>query len=514
MGCEKEDLGEVNDNQIINDSHTHHFQEISFEDFKLTTGQDPTKYLNSTYKRGDTPIITQIDTTSIKVAKLNNMTSYNFSVKTRLDTLGSFMNLVYFERKNQDIEVNLLNYTPSLNWWENEDNGYQGIIEVVTENFNYEVSIQSCSIVSIQTVTVLCTGGKHHPPGDPNCECGKTVDCLPGFMYLITEPDCPPESGGTVGGTPSTNPTDGGSGIAVGTTTGTVENGVIPNSAIVPRITRDFMIFLNQPENADYKSWWQGLNSIEAKMVLNDYFKGNNVSNEVGIKIIKFFIENGQTSESIAFAQEAIEALHGDNNLSIQDILDSTTVLSPDHPITDIDEYLDCFDLSQGAELTIYVNQPTTNSDDSYSILGGVGHAFIGISQGNITRVIGLYPEGDANPLFPEDPHEFGNNSGDPFDISISTSINSFQLNSIITEIKDYDSNYNLSTNNCSNFVLDISQLTDIPSIPDTHGNWPGGSGNNPGALGEDIRNLSIPENSNIDRNENGGNAPDNTGNC
>ncbi|MCL1658564.1 MULTISPECIES: hypothetical protein [Elizabethkingia] len=48
-------------------------------------------------------------------------------------------------------------------------------------------------------------------------------------------------------------------------------------------------------------------------------------------------------------------------------------------------------------------------------------------------------------------------------------------------------------------------------SLPKTSGNWPGGGGSNPGNLGQDLRNLN---NSSVQKNTSGGNAPKNTGSC
>src|SRR5205814_1581711 len=60
--------------------------------------------------------------------------------------------------------------------------------------------------------------------------------------------------------------------------------------------------------------------------------------------------------------------------------------------ITDIYAYLNCFNLNSGAVVTIYVDQPAANSRSTWagSIQDpDVGHTFISIQQGDITRLVG-----------------------------------------------------------------------------------------------------------------------------
>lgn len=243
--------------------------------------------------------------------------------------------------------------------------------------------------------------------------------------------------------------------------------------------------------------------------------------------LIDLLVANDNSPLSKEVAKAVIAILDIDESLGLDEAIEvlipadeevegffaSQIIVAPELPIDNIEEYLECFDISAGAELTIYVNQPTANNDRAYSVTGGVGHAFIGITQNDITRVFGLYPISSSTPFNPDDPHAFGNNQGDDYDVSVSINISAFQLSAIITESVTYDTNYNLSTNNCTNFVMDIAQLTDLPPIPDTHGEWPGGSGNNPGAFGEDLREI-MEEFPGAIINEDGGNAPLNGGNC
>lgn len=243
----------------------------------------------------------------------------------------------------------------------------------------------------------------------------------------------------------------------------------------------------------------------------------NNLNQSTQVEVLNFIQlnldENGSVLPNVEdFVVEALEYLNDNSTISFQDLVNALTVVSPDNPITDIEEYLECFDTTQGATLTIYVNQPIANQDDAFSMDGGkAGHAFISLEQGSITRAFGLYPEGNATPFSPNDPFSFGNDQGEEFDVSISMPINFASLENIINDATNYNSNYDLNSNNCTDFVLDSAGLSGL-NLPDPQGNWPNGSGSNPGAFGESLRDLNLPVGA--ARNNNGGNAPMNTGTC
>lgn len=60
----------------------------------------------------------------------------------------------------------------------------------------------------------------------------------------------------------------------------------------------------------------------------------------------------------------------------------------------------------------------------------------------------------------------------------------SFRIRCVLGTVR-----YNLSSYNCADAVLDAAETAGI-LIPRTEGTWPGGSGHNPGDLGEDIRSM------------------------
>ncbi|HIB8191191.1 TPA: hypothetical protein ACWX1O_001757 [Elizabethkingia anophelis] len=103
------------------------------------------------------------------------------------------------------------------------------------------------------------------------------------------------------------------------------------------------------------------------------------------------------------------------------------------------------------------------------------------------------------------------NDQGHKFSVSITSNITATQLNNIVGYINSMSSaTYNLNTYNCTNFGIDALAKAGI-SLPKTSGSWPGGGGSNPGNLGQDLRNLN---NSSVQKNTSGGNAPKNTGSC
>ena len=192
-------------------------------------------------------------------------------------------------------------------------------------------------------------------------------------------------------------------------------------------------------------------------------------------------------------------------------------LLGPYVVITNINDYLKCFNLSQAARLVIYVDQPIPNSIDAWSgtiINPNVGHTFIAIQQGSIRRVFGYYPETTVTPsLSPSDPAVFGNDQSHIFDVSLAVNISPNQLLNIIGYCNNAPSTYNLNNYNCSDFAIAIGNLGGL-NLPDSYGTWNGGGGSNPGQLGQNIRTMSLPANVNAVRQITTANSASNTGIC
>jgi len=187
-----------------------------------------------------------------------------------------------------------------------------------------------------------------------------------------------------------------------------------------------------------------------------------------------------------------------------------------DPAIADINDYLKCFNVTQGATLTLHVDQPRANSDDTWRATWSgvdVGHTFISISQNGITRILGYYPT--PNTINPANnisaPAVIRNNENHEYDVSASMTITGSELSTVINTITTYDSTYNLNTNNCTDFGITICNSVGM-GLADTPGTWPfGGNGSNPGNLGQDVRSMN---NSNVTVNGTSGDAPPNSGSC
>lgn len=194
------------------------------------------------------------------------------------------------------------------------------------------------------------------------------------------------------------------------------------------------------------------------------------------------------------------------------EVIGDIEFIGPDTPIANIADYLECFDPTQGASVTIYVDQPITDSDAIASTSDKAGHAFISISQNGNTSVFGFYPAGNAGIFNPSGASAMGNDSDRIYDVSISKNINGSTLQSILNHSINYPSSYNLNTYNCTDFVIEVGNLMGM-ELPDCYSNWGVGGGSNPGKLGQYIRNNFNADGTYI-VNENGGNAPSNNKGC
>ncbi len=177
-----------------------------------------------------------------------------------------------------------------------------------------------------------------------------------------------------------------------------------------------------------------------------------------------------------------------------------------DNPINDIQDFLDCFDNTQNATLTVYALEPNPGSGDT-SVGRSVGHAFISISQGNSTSVYGYYPVSNwINPWNTSGSSELGNDSNNSFSSSITTTISGSQLKQINNASINFNQTYNLNNYNCTDFVIEMGNLGGL-NLPPSDGTWiNGGNGSNPGTLGQEIRNRNQQQGQTI--NTNGGNSP------
>jgi hypothetical protein len=237
---------------------------------------------------------------------------------------------------------------------------------------------------------------------------------------------------------------------------------------------------------ADISNWLNSANYLEKKSIAT-FLQNNNCSPEAidnSIAVINMFINE----PNVAFAD------------------------TPDLPIIDMSTYLECFDTSQPAIITIYVDQPIADNPATYSGAGVIGHTFVSIEQGGNISSFGFYPNsGNIYPIVNEQANSvMGNDESHTFDVSISIEVDGTTLQDIIDSSVNFNNTYDLNDYNCSDFGIEIANLAGI-NLTEADGSWPGGGGSNPGTLGQEIRNIN---NSDTTINDQGGTSPANNKNC
>jgi hypothetical protein len=167
------------------------------------------------------------------------------------------------------------------------------------------------------------------------------------------------------------------------------------------------------------------------------------------------------------------------------------TIDGPEEEITDIADYLAVFDMSSSAVITIQVDQPIPNSSEPFVVDGinvDVGHSFLTIQQGSTVRSFGFYPDGISKPTAPTESGIFGNDQVHEIDVNGNVNATASELSRIITLAIQYSNeDYNLNNQNCTDFVLDASNILGL-NFGDAGGTWLLGGGSNPGALGQVLR--------------------------
>lgn len=270
----------------------------------------------------------------------------------------------------------------------------------------------------------------------------------------------------------------------------------------------------------EQQEWWQNPLNENTRKEIEEYVNQNPNNFSVFIfseQLIDFAIENNNSLETIQEISSILDILD-DGKINGEDIL-----VAPDVSITDMADYLSCFDTSQPATITLYADQPISGSKLIISPTLSVGHAFVSIKQGTKIKSFGFYPISTLGSALPNpataDPRDFlstpgvfGNDENHTYDVSITTSITATQLSNIITNtitVAQSNPQYNLGSMNCTDLailIFNISNL-EIPSC-ESPGVW---SGQTPGTLGEVIRDLVLPAGST--KNTTGGTAPANSNN-
>ncbi|WP_281847921.1 hypothetical protein [Olleya namhaensis] len=456
-----------------------------------------------------------VETESVKVVESidGNYNSYTFPI-SKDNATNKVYNLVFSLNDNQEYESKIVEYDFS------GDNSYTvGYADIELDDNDYLTrgpGTQSFSYQCVTTIHYEC-GWYQEVNGNTTCMNMNILssDSSCSYSYI----DSGNGGGGSGNGSGSYIWIGGGSGggsyssnTPPNTTT---TNPDIGSSYNGPSFTKPFLMFLSglTPTQQDFVD-----NTLGLKFQLQEFY--NNLDNAVTTEsTIEDIINTLMANPDLSFEDTLEEIIWDEVNLFPEDL--------GGEEITDIIDYLSCFDLSQPAEVTIYVDQPKPNSPDPYriDIFGfdiDVGHTFISIKQGLVTRVFGYYPIPDTiNPS--NNPSEniiscssiLRNDSDHSFDVSITNqNITSEQLTNIYNSAISSNPTYNLNTYNCTDFGIDLGNEAGL-NLPSTDGTWPrGGNGSNPGNLGQDIRNMEIPEGEGIDRNTESGESSSNSGSC
>ncbi|HEX3934153.1 MAG TPA: hypothetical protein VHW43_05705, partial [Puia sp.] len=212
----------------------------------------------------------------------------------------------------------------------------------------------------------------------------------------------------------------------------------------------------------------------------------------------------------------------------------SPVILGGTNPITDIFSYFKCFTNSTAIDHTysvqVCVSQPVPDSRQAWAVTQGgpigsisagnpvnVGHTFLVLTENAagsiIVRNVGFYPQTSVNPAYPSDQGQLDDNELTGYNISLTYTVTNAQFYSILSYLSLGNNPgylYNLSSNNCTTFALHALAAGDI-DLSSQQGSWPGGSGYDPGDLGEDIRSMTLSP----DANRNTVSSPHpNQGNC
>lgn len=461
----------------------------------------------------------EVDENLVKEISSEDYTSYNMLIIREQQSQEYFENLV-IEIKGDTTNAYLVKYIPSPENSSAENN--------LNGDFNGEIETskvygQTCFVcpedvsnpdasgigIGLGGATSICvTMYKCYTPDPslPNLSIPHISYC--GDCEQIPFSSCSgsasplgssnPSTGSNVG--PGNGAMHGGSGTN-NTTTNPINNPIVtPVAPTLTQIIDSFGLSLSSQEQL----WWN--NPVNTDLV-----------NQIKAFLAKKF--PNITLEDFEFANQLVSDYM--NNI-INPIASNIPLIniSLANQITDIIDYLKCFDPTQPAVFTLYVDQPTANSNTPWSgnpLSPDVGHTFISIKQGTIRRVLGFYPSSSVDLNNPSVTGVCENNSNHTFDVSLSLNITTTQLKNILSYIKFKSaSTYNLNTANCTDFGMGAIKLAGI-DIPSAYGTWgaPGvgsGAGDNPGQLGQNIRNMPVANN--VVKTTSTGNAQSNMGTC
>ncbi len=192
--------------------------------------------------------------------------------------------------------------------------------------------------------------------------------------------------------------------------------------------------------------------------------------------------------------------------------------LAPDVSVKDMKEFLDCYDKTKSATITVYADQPVKNSSIPVAGLDSadpdVGHSFVTISQNGHTSTFGFYPNTDGIKSLAVAPSVIGNNASTDYDVSVTKTIDGPTFALVLNQAINYGSKYHVGAYNCTNYARDLGNLAgmDIPSAWGMYPSTIGMGGQNPGKLGEVIRGMKGQ--AGVTVNDAGGTSPSSANEC
>lgn len=495
--CEKD----LYENSLQNNTREMHVREISLKDIeksistKITSEISKVKNMKyETSKEGyrieyNSELDIYIDTDNGNVVSVDGKNFYTFPMFK--DDDNKIENVLFVDNGTGEMDTYLIKYDITPQEFENLTSDQVQNIDAEYQKVFWSGGEQVCfTWITTTTVYQNCPypGGLHSNGLQCEGEVHVNSTTLCTFVEVFGQGDSLGGNGGDgVGGDTSGGGTTGGnsSGNTIHTGIGT------------------------SPELVKMKKF---VKSLPAE--LENWYNENESSHE---NIQEYLEENNFSDESTEEIKNTIDILH-------DGMIDGEPVLvGPNVPIDDMAEFLNCFDTSLGATITIYADQPKTGGHNVWTFSNSVGHAFITIQQGDSIASFGFYPQCSPCSLSPNNltPNPldffstsgvFGNDQGHDYNVSLSIPINSINLTNLINgviSVAESDPMYNIGYFNCTDIAISIlenNSNTDIPSC-ESPGVW---QGQTPGTLGEIIRNMTTPVGG--IKNTTGGNAPNN--NC
>ncbi|WP_298556222.1 hypothetical protein [uncultured Algibacter sp.] len=454
---------------------------------KIKEQFDYNKKSNLSLKTSDNSI--SILTDEIIHVKTDSTEAFTFRIDKLTHPKSSFENFI-IEKRNDD-EYRFFIYRYSQSKQKHKGENIYNLSRDLVENANITIVTPNNNASKYMYDEVTDCLYWSYTSSDCSCEITEIDTCGGGSIGG--------GSGGSTSGTGSS--TSGGGTSSGGSSSGTSNGSRSTVGLLTPSETAVFDSIVNCLEDDlsnDALAWLQAKDQFEI-LPISNYLNDNRCSD--GAK------------ENIRIAIEGVISGESWSNLFPE------TLSNP--KITDIVDYLKCFDLTKNATLKIYVDQPKANSSNTYRFTFNpfdpidVGHTFISINQSGITRTMGYYPTpGTIDPTNGANSSTaiLRNDGNHEYDVSLTTDITPSQLSSLHNKITNFNSTYDLNTYNCTDFGISIGNSIGL-NLPDTSGTWDyGGNGSNPGNLGQDIRNMSLG--SGVTKTTRNGNAPANTGTC